>query len=404
MPKFPHDFYFIPELGSGIAVDVEKTKFTIDRLKKINVKAIKVQHLYADEIVLPQIKNVNINKKKVDLYAHFKKSETDISLLKKIKTHCEKQGLVFLSSFFGEKSFFDLKKLKAQSYKIASPESNYQRLWLLAHQTKRPIFFSVGVKKKQDIDYLFQFFKKKKIAKQKLVMLHCVTSYPTPVGEYNLNLIHTLTKEYRVRVGISDHSNNPYLVPLLGYAISKIFDKTFFIEKHYTDKKENGIDDDVALDEGELENLVEYVNQLSAWITQEKKLLKRLYENYLKREGDEFIFCLTNQINQLGLNQSGLKKNSVSSIKKILGSGEKTLSKSERNNYLTTNRSLIATEDIEKNEKITIHNCTYLRAEEKKLVGLDYTWENKLGKIEALKKIKKGHPIKINYIKINKLN
>ena len=63
---------------------------------------------------------------------------------------------------------------------------------------------------------------------KKLILLHCVSGYPTPVNEINLSCIHELKKQYDVLVGLSDHSVNN-TVPLVAASLGACL-----IEKHFT--------------------------------------------------------------------------------------------------------------------------------------------------------------------------
>ena len=46
---------------------------------------------------------------------------------------------------------------------------------------------------------------------KKILLLHCVSGYPTPEHEANIGFIHKLKARYpKIPIGLSDHTNNIY--------------------------------------------------------------------------------------------------------------------------------------------------------------------------------------------------
>ena len=75
------------------------------------------------------------------------------------------------------------------------------------------------------------------------ILLHCITSYPAPEDEYNISVLGSLAAVFGVRVGVSDHSLDPVLVPLAAAA-----NGACMIEKHIClSRNDPGLDDPVAL-------------------------------------------------------------------------------------------------------------------------------------------------------------
>ena len=63
---------------------------------------------------------------------------------------------------------------------------------------------------------------------KKILLMHCVSGYPTPDHEANISFIHKLKKRYpNIPIGLSDHTKNIYSslasVPLGIVAIEKHF-------------------------------------------------------------------------------------------------------------------------------------------------------------------------------------
>jgi sialic acid synthase SpsE len=62
----------------------------------------------------------------------------------------------------------------------------------------------------------------------RVILLHCISSYPAPIEEMNLNVITTLQNTFKVPSGLSDHS-----LGLLASTIS-LANGACVIERHFT--------------------------------------------------------------------------------------------------------------------------------------------------------------------------
>ncbi len=189
-------------------------------------------------------------------------------------------------------------------------------------------------------------------------ILHCITAYPAPEEEYNLSLIPGLSKIFGIPVGISDHSKDPILVPVLSTALGGSI-----IEKHITlSKMGNGLDDPIAITPKELSKMCKEV---------------RVTENRNYSETLSYLYDL------YGRNK----------ITKILGTGIKKLAASEAENYKTTNRSIMAISDIKKGEIFTTNNAALLRSEKFLTPGLSPDFFLQILKRKAIRNIKSGEGI-----------
>ena len=105
-----------------------------------------------------------------------------------------------------------------------------------------------------------------------ILLFHCISSYPTPLEEANLNMIPILRQKFGVEVGLSDHT----LDNMAG--ILSIAKGASAIEKHFIlDKSLHSPDADFSMDPEQLSGLVKDVNK--AW--------KSLGANNFKRAGVE---------------------------------------------------------------------------------------------------------------------
>ena len=92
-----------------------------------------------------------------------------------------------------------------------------------------------------------------------MILLHCISSYPTPIEQAHLRQIPGLAKRFKVPVGLSDHT--------LGTTVSvtSVALGACVIEKHFTLKRANkGPDCEFSLEPAEFKRLCREVKE--AWM------------------------------------------------------------------------------------------------------------------------------------------
>lgn len=331
----------IAEIGTSHQGSKEKAMELLDKAVLSGADAVKFQWVYADEILHPKTGFVNLPTGNIPLYERFKQLECPLDFYKQMCDYAHKKGVLFICSPFGLKSLKELLSINPDAIKIASPELNHfpllkslQNARLIQKQNGKkpiPVIISSGVSKLRDIEATLEI-----LGKENVTLLHCITSYPAPEEEYNVRLINTLHNIFGIEIGLSDHSLDPVLVPSL--AISQ---GATVIEKHITLQKDtNGLDDPVALNPEQFYVMCHAIHQCQA--------ILRHYGN--EKGKDEIILQMSEQYTK-------------DRVEKVLGSGIKTLAKSEEQNYGRTNRSLHYTRSLKKGEVITKNDIAVLRTE-----------------------------------------
>ena len=348
--------FIIAEIGTSHEGSLDKAKLLVEKAKFAGADCVKFQWVYADEILHPNTGFVNLPTGKIPLYQRFKELEVNPEFFYKLREFSSEINIKFMCSPFGSKSLIELLQINPDFIKIASPELNYiQLLNLLNEKNDKniPIVLSSGVSKLSDIENALECFSNT----DNLTLLHCITSYPAPETEYNLNLIKNLSSIFGITTGVSDHSLNPYIVPLLS-----LYCGATMLEKHITLNNDDlGLDDPVALN---IENF--------------KKMTDSIKQAKLISKDDLF---------------TELKKHFGEIVDKTLGSGVKKLAKSEKDNYTRTNRSLRFMKDLSKGDIITLNDIGILRTEKILEVGVHPIFlDNFIGK-KITKDIKSGDAV-----------
>ena len=163
------------------------------------------------------------------LYNLYKKACTPFDWHHEAFKLAKKNKILLFSSPFSERAFNFLKKFNPQVYKIASFEITDLNLINMIAKTKKPIILSTGLASNKEILNAVKLIKQ---YHNKIILLHCVSGYPTPIEEANLQNINELKKITGVKhVGFSDHTKSIYASTIAStYNICAI-EKHFIIDK-----------------------------------------------------------------------------------------------------------------------------------------------------------------------------
>lgn len=343
------------EIGTSHGGSLEKAYQLIDAAVEAGVDSVKFQWVYAHEILHPNTGLVQLPGGAIPLYQRFQQLEVPASFFQQVRDYAKSKGCQFICSPFGLKSLEELVALSPDAIKIASPELNHQPLLQrlakirqqqrLQGQVPVPVIISSGVSTLADIEQALEILSDYGEGNlQGVTLLHCITSYPAPEEEYNLQVLQNLAGIFGVEVGVSDHSLDPHLVPVLATACG-----ARFIEKHITlSRQTDGLDDPVALEPAQFASMVKRVRQWEAPI-----------KNYGCQCGSSII--LEEQEAEYGKER----------VQAVLGTGIKKLAPAERANYGRTNRSIHIMHDMKAGDSITPDSIAILRTEKILEPGLD---------------------------------
>ena len=357
----------IAEIGTAHGGNIEKARALIDEAASCGADIIKFQWVYADEILHPDTGFVNLPGGSIRLYDRFKALEVSPDFFRECLEYTHQKGLLFACSPFGLRSLEELASIKPDAIKIASPEVNHIPLLraCASYYGKIPIILSSGVSTLGDIEKAISILTGgKKLGKEEngmvlppLTLLHCITFYPAPEDEYNVRCVDTLQKIFGIPSGISDHSLDPVLVPVLASAMGGRM-----VEKHITlSKKTDGLDDPVALEADQFSQMVNALRQTEAIFGRFGKDFAAggncITNARLLSDGTILSTSQAEIIRQMEM-QYGEEKVSL-----VLGTGVKKLAPIEIQNYGRTNRSLHYTSSFEKGHKIGSKDIAVLRTE-----------------------------------------
>jgi len=159
-------------------------------------------------------------------------------------------GITVFSSPFDTTAVDFLEELDAPAYKIASFEVVDLPLIAYTARTGKPLIISTGMADLEEIGQAVETARE--AGCEQLVLLHCVSGYPTPVNESNLATITELREIFKTDVGLSDHS-----LTTVSAAAATALGATV-VEKHLTlDRGAGGPDAAFSLEPDEFRQLCE---------------------------------------------------------------------------------------------------------------------------------------------------
>lgn len=250
-----HKPFIVAELSGNHSGSLKNALKLIKLAKKSGADAVKIQTYTPDDITLDIkrsdfiIKNKFSPWNKKTLFKLYEKAHTPLEWHKEIYSYAKKQKIICFSSVFNERRVEFLEKLGCPAFKIASFENNHFPLIRRVLKTNKPVIVSTGMMNLTEIIKLISFLKKER--KKNIAILKCCSSYPSTLKEANIKTIQFLREKYKnIEIGLSDHS--------LGIAAScaAISMGASIIEKHLIiNKKSKAVDSSFSITPKQLEEL-----------------------------------------------------------------------------------------------------------------------------------------------------
>lgn len=248
--------FVIAEAGVNHNGDLDLARQLVDVAAAAGADAVKFQTFRADQLVTAGAPKAAYQA------AQDTAPESQLAMLQRLEmpgtwypeliARCEAAGLVFLSTPFEHQSADALRALGMAAYKV--PSGELTNLPFLAYLARfgQPMIVSTGMAVLDEVDAALETIRR--AGDPPVVLLHCVSRYPTPIDEANVRAMVTLAQAFGVPVGYSDHTEG-IEAPLAAVALGAVV-----IEKHVTvDRTLPGPDHRASLEPAALADMVQRV-------------------------------------------------------------------------------------------------------------------------------------------------
>ena len=224
--------FFVAEISANHNGSLLHAKKLIKIAKEYGADAIKLQTYTPDTLTIksnkPDFKIRNGLWRGKTLWDLYERAQTPFEWHKELFNYAKKLKIICFSTPFDETGVDLLESLNCPFYKVASFEMNHIPLIKKIAKTNKPIIISTGMANLNEIDLTYKVAKK--YGAKEIILLYCVSNYPSKVSDFNFNNIKILKEKYKCKIGFSDHSLDNKVVAAAIASGAEVIEKHIALE------------------------------------------------------------------------------------------------------------------------------------------------------------------------------
>ena len=251
-----HPVFCVAEMSGNHLKDYGRAVEIIHAAKEAGADAVKLQTYTADSLSL------NCDNEYFQIhgglwdgmteYKLYEEASTPWEWQPKLKALAESLGMECFSSPFDAASVEFMKDCDMPAYKVASYEINDIPLIRKIAALHKPVILATGIAHLEDIERAMRVCREE--GNDEVMLLKCVSAYPTPYEDINLSMIPTLAKTFDCLAGLSDHSMGSAV------AVGAVPLGIRMVEKHLTLRRaDGGPDGAFSMEPEEFREMVEHI-------------------------------------------------------------------------------------------------------------------------------------------------
>lgn len=225
--KYP--CYIIAEIGSNFDGSLSKAKKLIRLAKESGADAAKFQSFLTKNLLSEngfENKTAFQSRWSESVWDTYRNAEFPRKWHKELAAYSKKLGIHFFTSPWDYEAVDLLEQVNSPAIKIGSGDITYLEILKYIGKKNKPILLATGASTINEINNAIKVIYS--TGNKKIILMHSVTQYPSPLEEANLRVLETLKKKFKLNIGYSDHSPGQ-LIPLSSVAMGACV-----IEKHFT--------------------------------------------------------------------------------------------------------------------------------------------------------------------------
>jgi N,N'-diacetyllegionaminate synthase len=222
--------FIIAEAGVNHNGSLDLALKLVDAAAAAGADAVKFQTFRAEQLVTQdapmsdyQVHNTGVVESQ---YAMLKRLELSEDQHRALIQRCMDRGILFMSTPFDDESADLLYRLGVTVLKTSSGDMTTTPFLRRLAGFGVPLIISTGMADMAEVNDAVAAVHG--VGNRDLVLLHCVSKYPSPVSETNLRAMGTMAEETGCLVGLSDHTAG------LSVAVAAVALGACVLEKHLT--------------------------------------------------------------------------------------------------------------------------------------------------------------------------
>lgn len=225
--------FIIAEAGINHNGDMGLAKKMILVAKKAGADAVKFQTFQTEEFIQDkeemytyQSQGIQVTESQYDM---FKRTEFSEEEWKEIKSFCDQQDIIFLSTVSGIDGLELLLRIGIDAIKVGSDDfinipllSKYETYGL-------PMIVSCGMATEEEIEVTLRTLRAQK--GHPVCLMLCTSEYPTPPEDVNVRKLLTISEKFpEVVPGFSDHTQGSTAAAVATAYGARVFEKHFTLD------------------------------------------------------------------------------------------------------------------------------------------------------------------------------
>ncbi len=240
--------FIIAEAGVNHNGDIRLARKLVDAAVESGADAVKFQ-TWITEKVFSRSRSIKADYQQhttdaaESAYDMIKKLELGFDAFRELKAYCDEKGIICFSTPDEPDSANFLAEIGMPLMKTSSQDVTNVPFLRHVARLGKPIIFSTGA---STLSELVEAAEAIRSETDEMMILHCVSCYPAPVEQMNLNFITTLKRMFSCPIGFSDHTPGQEVACAAVALGARIF------EKHLTlDRSMAGPDHQASLEPAE---------------------------------------------------------------------------------------------------------------------------------------------------------